>query len=121
MISRHPLRFEGILLSVLFVIAQCLSPVASFVALAGNAPSCSTALAASTGENAVKIPEQEKSTADDPTKPSYEIEPIQIRIGHGFDIHRMAPLKEAGQPIIIGGVEIPHKDQKVRRVNFFIL
>jgi hypothetical protein len=103
----------------LFVIAQCLSPVASFVALAGTAPSCNSALAASTSENAVKSPEQEKSTADDPTKPSYEIEPIQIRIGHGFDIHRMAPLQEAGQPVVIGGVEIPHKDQKVRRVYIF--
>lgn len=50
---------------------------------------------------------------DDLLKPSYEIEPISIRIGHGFDIHRMAPLEEAGQPVVIGGVEITHKDQKV--------
>jgi len=50
---------------------------------------------------------------DDILKPKYEIEPIPMRIGHGFDIHRMAPLQEAGQPIVIGGVEIPHKDQKV--------
>ena len=53
------------------------------------------------------------STQDDLLKPPYEIEPISIRIGHGFDIHRMAPLEEAGQPVVIGGVEIPHKDQKV--------
>lgn len=35
-----------------------------------------------------------------------------MRVGHGFDIHRMAPIEEAGQPVVIGGVEIPHKDQK---------
>lgn len=53
------------------------------------------------------------ATEEDVTKPSYDIEPIAIRIGHGFDIHKMAPLAEAGQPVVIGGVEIPHKDQKV--------
>ena len=47
-------------------------------------------------------------------RPNYEIEPVPLRIGHGFDIHRMAPLDEAGQPLVIGGVEITHKDQKVR-------
>jgi len=51
-------------------------------------------------------------TENDVLKPNYEIEPIPLRIGHGFDIHRMAPLEEAGQPVVIGGVEIPHKDQK---------
>lgn len=56
-------------------------------------------------------------TENDVLKPNYEIEPIPLRIGHGFDIHRMAPLEEAGQPVVIGGVEIPHKDQKVRRLN----
>lgn len=45
--------------------------------------------------------------------PNYEIEPIAVRIGHGFDIHRMAPIQEAGQPIVIAGVEITHTDQKV--------
>jgi 2-C-methyl-D-erythritol 2,4-cyclodiphosphate synthase len=49
---------------------------------------------------------------DDILKPKYEIEPIPFRIGHGFDIHRMAPLSDAGQPVIIGGVHITHKDQK---------
>lgn len=53
------------------------------------------------------------TSTEDLLKPSYEIEPIPIRIGHGFDIHRMAPLQDAGQPIVIGGVEITHKDQKV--------
>ena len=51
---------------------------------------------------------------DDILKPKYEIESIPIRIGHGFDIHRMSPIEEAGQPVVIGGVEITHKDQKVR-------
>jgi 2-C-methyl-D-erythritol 2,4-cyclodiphosphate synthase len=74
-------------------------PVTSFV-VAGAGLS-STALAASV------------ATEDDLTKPAYEIEPVSFRIGHGFDIHRMAPIGEAGQPVIIGGVEIPHKDQKV--------
>ena len=50
---------------------------------------------------------------DDILKPKYEIESIPLRIGHGFDIHRMAPLEEAGQPVVIGGVTITHKDQKV--------
>mmetsp|Transcript_10597 Transcript_10597/g.21379 ORF Transcript_10597/g.21379 Transcript_10597/m.21379 type:complete len:96 (+) Transcript_10597:1918-2205(+) len=54
------------------------------------------------------------SETDDILKPKYDIEPIPLRIGHGFDIHRMAPLEEAGQPVVIGGVTIPHKDQKVR-------
>lgn len=61
-------------------------------------------------------PQQEQAssaTNDDILKPPYEIEPIPTRIGHGFDIHRMAPIEEAGQPIVIGGVVIPHSDQKV--------
>ena len=49
---------------------------------------------------------------DDLLRPSYEIEKIPVRIGHGFDIHRMAPLIEAGQPVVIGGVVIDHKPQK---------
>jgi 2-C-methyl-D-erythritol 2,4-cyclodiphosphate synthase len=53
-----------------------------------------------------------ETTTDDLLKPEYEVEKIPIRIGHGFDIHRMAPLDAAGQPIVIGGVEIPHPPQK---------
>jgi 2-C-methyl-D-erythritol 2,4-cyclodiphosphate synthase len=53
-----------------------------------------------------------ETTTDDLLKPDYEVEKIPIRIGHGFDIHRMAPLDVAGQPIVIGGVEIPHPPQK---------
>eukprot|EP00970_Alexandrium_tamarense_P009695 scaffold1942_cov197-Alexandrium_tamarense.AAC.27 len=45
-------------------------------------------------------------------RPSYAIESIPLRIGHGFDIHRMVPLEEAGQPVVIGGVVIDHEDQK---------
>ena len=33
-----------------------------------------------------------------------------IRIGHGFDIHRLAPLDVAGQGCVIGGVTIPDFD-----------
>jgi 2-C-methyl-D-erythritol 2,4-cyclodiphosphate synthase len=53
--------------------------------------------------------------ADSLLKPSYEIEPLQVRIGHGFDIHRMVPIEEAGQPVVIAGVEVTHTDQKVSR------
>ena len=45
-------------------------------------------------------------------RPPYEIEPIPLRIGHGFDIHRMVPYSEAKQPIVVGGVIIDHVDQK---------
>jgi 2-C-methyl-D-erythritol 2,4-cyclodiphosphate synthase len=48
----------------------------------------------------------------DLTKPLYEVEPLPLRIGHGFDIHRMVPIAEAGQPIVIAGVEITHEPQK---------
>jgi 2-C-methyl-D-erythritol 2,4-cyclodiphosphate synthase len=51
-------------------------------------------------------------TTDSILEPSYEIEKIPLRIGHGFDIHRMAPIEVAGQPIVIGGVEITHSPQK---------
>jgi len=108
MISRHPAKFSGILFSAL-VLAQCLAPATSFLAVSSNtrSGSGSTTVLASTKEAAAK-----ETSTDDLLKPSYEIEPIAIRIGHGFDIHRMAPLEEAGQPVVIGGVEIPHKDQK---------
>jgi hypothetical protein len=55
---------------------------------------------------------------NDALKPQYEIEPIPMRIGHGFDIHRMAPIEDAGQPVVIGGVTIDHKDQKVRKIVY---
>ncbi|EEC48228.1 predicted protein [Phaeodactylum tricornutum CCAP 1055/1] len=52
---------------------------------------------------------------DDLLRPSYAIEKIPLRIGHGFDIHRMAPLAEAGQPVVIGGVlgVVAHSDGDV--------
>lgn len=60
------------------------------------------------------------SDADDILKPKYEIEPIALRIGHGFDIHRMAPIGDAGQPIVIADVTIDHEDQKVGQVIYTI-
>lgn len=87
--------------NTLALIVFLASPVTSFVA-AGARSSATAAMAATS------------STADDLLKPSYEIEPISLRIGHGFDIHRMVPLEDAGQPVVIGGVTITHKDQKVR-------
>lgn len=62
----------------------------------------------------IPLKQSTASSTEDMLKPTYEVEPIPIRIGHGFDIHRMAPIQEAGQPIVIGGVEITHTDQKVR-------
>lgn len=94
-------------------ITQCFSPAVSFLsgAAAGQIP---TRLAASAAADTT-------TNTDDLLKPSYDIEPIAIRIGHGFDIHRMAPLEEAGQPVVIGGVVIPHKDQKVRLIMYCFL
>jgi len=36
-------------------------------------------------------------------------EPL-LRIGHGYDIHRMAPREEAGQPLVISGVSFDGSD-----------
>mmetsp|Transcript_16742 Transcript_16742/g.33332 ORF Transcript_16742/g.33332 Transcript_16742/m.33332 type:complete len:248 (+) Transcript_16742:117-860(+) len=48
----------------------------------------------------------------DPTVVPYEVEPLLMRLGHGFDIHKMVPVEDAGQPVIIAGVLIEHSDQK---------
>jgi len=58
-----------------------------------------------------------EASSDDLMFPDYDIEPVPLRIGHGFDIHRMSPREEAGKPVIIGGIEITHKDQKWRDVE----
>ena len=58
-------------------------------------------------------PSRLHSSNNDLLTPDYEIEKLPFRIGHGFDIHRMAPIQDAGQPIVIGGVVIDHLDQKV--------
>lgn len=115
MISRQQLKLTTILLSVV-VVAQCVSPVMSFLAVVGtpSATSSSMTTLKSTADAAA-------TNTDDLLKPSYEIEPIAIRIGHGFDIHRMVPLEEAGQPVVIGGVVIPHKDQKVRIIQCIVI
>ena len=68
-----------------------------------------------TTSNTQLFAEKDNNNSDDILKPKYEIEPLPLRVGHGFDIHRMAPLEEAGQPVVIGGVTIPHKDQKVSK------
>lgn len=49
-----------------------------------------------------------QSSADLAVSPSYPIERLPLRIGHGFDIHRLAPLSKAGQPLVISGVTITH-------------
>ena len=105
MVSAQQQSLAAVLLSAL-VLAQCVSPSASFASATAFSRTPSPLLATAEKEAA--------TVTDDLLKPPYEIEPIPLRIGHGFDIHRMAPLEEAGQPVVIGGVEIPHKDQKVR-------
>lgn len=99
-------RFTGYILLVLTVLATATSLVECFTPVAATTASSNrgTAQFASV------------STEDDILKPSYEIEPLATRIGHGFDIHRMAPIEEAGQPVVIGGVEITHEPQKVRNI-----
>jgi len=93
------------------VLAALLAlPIQGFVATSITNSQLSARLQASTTDDATST---STSTTDDLLTPSYEIAPLTIRIGHGFDIHRMAPLEEAGQPVVIGGVEITHKDQKV--------
>lgn len=37
------------------------------------------------------------------------LEPF-LRLGHGYDIHRMAPRSEAGQPVVICGVKFDGSD-----------
>jgi 2-C-methyl-D-erythritol 2,4-cyclodiphosphate synthase len=96
------MRFSSLLL-----LSLATTPVASFVVMAGGASRSTATITASIRLAAVS------ATEEDLLKPSYEIEPIPTRIGHGFDIHRMVPIADAGQPIVIGGVTIDHKDQKV--------
>ena len=88
------------------ILCNVVQLVPGFVLTAsGSTPSksvSSSALFASTSE----------PVTDDLLKPTYEIEKIPLRIGHGFDIHRMAPIEEAGQPVVIGGVVIDHKPLK---------
>jgi hypothetical protein len=93
-----PRTAKQIVLSALLLASTSLSD-AFTVASSSNA--CTTSISATV------------SAQDDILKPPYEVEPIAIRIGHGFDIHRMAPVEVAGQPLVIGGVEISHTDQKV--------
>jgi hypothetical protein len=86
-----------------------ITPVASFVVGAHRFSSTTTT---------TTVAASAATTEEDLLKPTYDIEPITIRIGHGFDIHKMAPIGDAGQPIVIGGVVITHKDQKVRSILF---
>lgn len=89
--------------------------VLSALLLASTSFSDALSVASSSNARATRISylSATVSTQDDILKPPYEVEPIPIRIGHGFDIHRMAPIEVAGQPLVIGGVEITHSDQKV--------
>ena len=100
----------------IFAAALVLQTASAFSVLANGGRQSATAspLAASTAATT-------DTNTDELLKPQYDIEAIPTRIGHGFDIHRMAPIQEAGQPVVIGGVEITHKDQKVRTVMLLSL
>ena len=90
--------------------ALLVIPIKGFVATSITNGHLSTRFQAAARDDAT-------TTTDDLLSPSYEISPLSIRIGHGFDIHRMVPLEEAGQPVVIAVVEITHTDQKVRLKN----
>ena len=87
--------------------AFAISPLPTITSTTSSSSSARTGMVVSMSTSAT-------TDTDDLLKPSYEIEPLSVRIGHGFDIHRMAPIGDAGQPIVIAGVEITHSDQKVR-------
>lgn len=70
------------------------------------------AAAASTSSSSSSSSFTAQTSSDDLLNPDYPIEPIPVRIGHGFDIHRMAPIEAAGQPLVIAGVVVPHPPQK---------
>jgi len=111
-----------ILVIIIVASTHCfVSPVSSFIsAPTKTAPTTAKTTSSSifasssttTTDTTPSIDTTDTGGYDDLLRPSYEIEPIPTRIGHGFDIHRMAPIDDAGQPIIIGGVIIPHVDQK---------
>jgi len=112
-----------ILVIIIVATTHCfVSPVSSFIsAPTKTAPTTAKTTSSSifassstttTTDTTPSIDTTDTGGYDDLLRPSYEIEPIPTRIGHGFDIHRMAPIDDAGQPIIIGGVVIPHVDQK---------
>jgi len=111
-----------ILVIIIVATTHCfVSPVSSFIsAPTKTAPTTAKTTSSSifasssttTTDTTPSIDTTDTGGYDDLLRPSYEIEPIPTRIGHGFDIHRMAPIDDAGQPIIIGGVIIPHVDQK---------
>lgn len=113
------------LISIALLVGLGLSHSNAFAPSTRSAPSSSavvqqqppsqTTTATATSSNTQLFAEKDDDNSDDILKPKYEIEPLPLRVGHGFDIHRMAPLEEAGQPVVIGGVTIPHKDQKVSK------
>jgi 2-C-methyl-D-erythritol 2,4-cyclodiphosphate synthase len=93
-----------LLISFFALLLLSLPELDAFVVVSVVSPPSSNSLSRPLSATATEV--------DDKLKPTYEIEKIPIRIGHGFDIHRMAPIEEAGQPIVIGGVIIDHSPQK---------
>ena len=103
-------------LSLLLCIVLCSTPTIAFVV--GGSSRSTRVFGVSSSSMRHANTAASSATSDDILKPPYDIERIPIRIGHGFDIRRMAPIQDAGQPIVIGGVIIPHSDQKV---SFFCI
>lgn len=100
--------------SRLLLILIYLAPLSQAFTVVGSPLDATTKTTTTTTTTTKLFSSTSSSTStqtDDLLSPSYEVEKIPIRIGHGFDIHRMAPLKEAGQPVVIGGVVIDHKPQ----------
>ena len=85
-------------LLTLLLTAAAASAFAPAAASSGRSFFSTTTLASSTTDEAT---EAEISSI---LRPSYAIEPIPLRIGHGFDIHKMVPYEEAGQPRVGCGV-----------------
>ena len=103
------------LLMLVFAVALQLPTSCTAFAIGVRSSFLSTVtqqLHASTTTSTDTFNDQPSSSTDDLLQPTYEIEKIPLRIGHGFDIHRMVPFAVAGQPIIVGGVEITHTPQK---------
>jgi 2-C-methyl-D-erythritol 2,4-cyclodiphosphate synthase len=93
----------------LFAFIACrITPASAFVVASNRGVTAKSTLVSATSTARAATT---RETNDDMSGSSYEIEKIPIRIGHGFDIHRMAPLEQAGQPLVIGGVTIDHAPQ----------
>jgi 2-C-methyl-D-erythritol 2,4-cyclodiphosphate synthase len=98
--------------------AQAVAPVTRVPALSGGAPAASggarhfgwAAVAAVPSGLAMLALSGRKARARLRSRVTLlDADPL-IRVGHGYDIHRMASREEAGQPVVIGGVKFDGSD-----------